>query len=130
MSDSVVMDCYDIRFQYETVKEMETYLWRPPIGVDAGLLNYDHYLLMIFWPPEMSSMVYDVITNFAGRHLIYVGENKMGRSCTANEQFHTYLNDNFKLVMILTASKYLVNNPYTYSDINIYIYERISYIDI
>ena len=59
------------------------------------LSNHSDRALFLCWPPYNNNMASDCLSNWNGSHLIYVGEDD---GCTANDNFHQLLNDEFDLV--------------------------------
>lgn len=71
-------------------------LWFPVLPVEW--LRWEHTrnkTLFLCWPPYGDSMAFDCLKVYRGKTVIYIGEND---GCTGDDNFHTELDANWKLV--------------------------------
>ena len=85
-------------------------------GNESKLLEYTNYTLMLCWPPYVDKMSFNVISNYSGKYLIYIGESYGG--CTGCDEFHEYLYKYFNEVEIVNIPQWNGINDY------LWIYER------
>jgi len=122
----LTIECYDAACGSHDEESLKKNAWLLPTIQSANVLQLDHDVLMLLWPPQRNSLAYEVLNRFTGSYLIYVGENICSsRSCTADLKFHRYLS-RYNLIDstdIDSVNQYLVNTPLTYYGIRIHIYQ-------
>ena len=88
-------------------------------AVDAVRHFKDVDLVILIWPSSGSPMARNVLTEFEGKNIIYIGEGMSG--CTADDDFHNLLDEKWKNLEIETPE---FKNWNCIHDC-IYFYERI-----
>ena len=87
-------------------------------GEQAVKKHSDSSVLFMSWPPYNCPLAADVLGNFKGDKLIYVGEGNGG--CTGDDNFHAMLENNFILVEEVTIPQWVGLHD------SVYLYTRKS----
>lgn len=66
------------------------------LSAEEAIEKYPNRTLLICWPCYNEPWAYDAVCQFKGDYVIYVGEGYEG--CTADDQFHYYMDENFYLI--------------------------------
>jgi hypothetical protein len=124
------IDCYDMLIGFNDKDGIDTNGWKCPIiediSSDLRTDSIDYDILLLSWPPESKSVAHNSIRRFSGNIEIYIGEYheaEVDRSCTADDKFHQYLEQNFELKHKFSSIKFLYNmqvpGAITHSSINL-----------